>query len=202
MSEKRGLPGLRVAPGTTKRPNTHLPIPKSCLVAGDIAGEGRKERLSPQGSERSSPAPGFARILVPAQKLRVPHRNRVRGPTAERAIREVTWGVGPRPYGRVGEPLGLGKLPRLDQFGGLPKEKWSRAIYVRSIREEARLGGFEKEPDYAEIARNRIAYWKTVPRSQAPTNTLASAKKPTVTLASFDGPISRPIPAIPPSESP
>jgi DNA modification methylase len=84
----------------------------------------------------------------------------------------------------------------LDPFAGSGSEGCAAVI------EGFNYIGIEKEPEYAEIAKKRIAYWKTVPKSQAPTNTLASAKKPTVTLASFDGPISRPIPAIPPSESP
>jgi len=68
----------------------------------------------------------------------------------------------------------------LDPFAGSGSEGCAAVI------EGFNYIGIEKEPEYAEIARKRMAYWKTVPRSQAPTNLLASTKKPSVTLASFE----------------
>jgi DNA modification methylase len=45
--------------------------------------------------------------------------------------------------------------------------------------------GIEKEADYVEIARRRIAYWASVPPVRSPTNVLASARAPMVTLDAY-----------------
>jgi DNA modification methylase len=67
----------------------------------------------------------------------------------------------------------------LDPFAGSGSTGCAAAI------EGFRFLGIEKEAEYIEIAKRRIAYWEGVPKSQAPGGLLADSRAPSITLDSF-----------------
>jgi DNA modification methylase len=69
----------------------------------------------------------------------------------------------------------------LDPFAG------SGSTGCAAMIEGFRFLGIEKEAEYIEIAKRRIAYWGDIPKGQAPGGLLADSRAPSVTLDSFVG---------------